>query len=364
MTLSSDAPRDVVGPNPAGVFEYNPPAANVAYFAGQPVGMNDATGIAGPLVAGLRVIGVVPQGAARDLSSYTTGTERIIVQARPFAFPQDSSFQAEDEASPYAPTNAPVYWDSSANSATASSAGGANAYLGALVRAKSAAIVHVDVRPRPVAPSILAAGIVAPVRGVVTSDVADLAAFTVASNDGLTYAAGERVLLAAQTTAAQCGIYVVGTVASGTAPLTRAADQFTGSSYVPGSVVEVSEGTIWRGSTWKVMATGVKIVGTNDPLYYPRKWSKTVTLSSGTYTAGAGGGSEPVFMYSTTTSAVQFTRNTAGGTLTLTTHYFCPVASRIAGKAGTAAVNVTASVAAGTINAADNSTGDLIVINW
>lgn len=35
------------------------------------------------------------------------------------------------------------------------------------------------------------------VRGVVFANVADLAAFTVAGNDGLTYAAGERVLLAA-----------------------------------------------------------------------------------------------------------------------------------------------------------------------
>ncbi|MFI0434026.1 MAG: hypothetical protein ACH36H_12910, partial [Candidatus Nanopelagicales bacterium] len=50
------------------------------------------------------------------------------------------------------------------------------------------------------------------VRGVVYSNVASLAAFTVASNDGLTYTEGQRVLLANQTTAAQNGIYVVGAV--------------------------------------------------------------------------------------------------------------------------------------------------------
>ena len=202
------------------------------------------------------------------------------------------------------------------------------------------------------------------VRGVVTANVADLTAFTVASNDGLTYAAGERVLLAGQTTAAQCGAYVVGTVAAGVAPLTRAPDMPSGAAYVNGAVIEVSEGTIWLGSTWKAMCTGAKVVGTDDPLFYPRKWSKTVTLSSGTYLAGAGGGSEPVFLYSATTSSVLATRNTAGGTLTLTTHYFCPVSARIAGKAGTAAVSVTASVAAGTVNTADNSTVDLAVTNW
>jgi hypothetical protein len=202
------------------------------------------------------------------------------------------------------------------------------------------------------------------VRGVVTANVSDLTAFTVASNDGLTYVEGERVLLAAQTTAAQCGIYTVGTVAAGAAPLTRATDMPTGMAITNGMVVEVSEGTIWRGSSWKAMCTGAKVVGTDDPLFYPRRWSKIVTLASGTYTAGAGGGSEPVFLFSTTTSDVQATRNTAGGTLTNTTHYFAPTTGRIAGKAGTAAVVVTASVAAGTVNTADTSTINLMVTNW
>jgi len=202
------------------------------------------------------------------------------------------------------------------------------------------------------------------VRGVVTANIADLSAFTVAGNDGLTYAAGERVLLVGQTTAAQCGIYTVGTVGGGTAALTRSADMPAAMAIINGMTVEVSEGTIWRGSSWKAMCTGAKVVATDDPLFYPRRWAKTVTLSSGTYLAGAGGGGEPVFLFSTTTSSVNATRNTAGGTLTSTTHYFCPVASRVAGKAGTAAVSVTASVAAGTVNTADTSTVDLMVTNW
>lgn len=204
------------------------------------------------------------------------------------------------------------------------------------------------------------------VRGVVTANVADLTAFTVASNDGLTYVAGDRVLLPVQTTAAQCGIYVVGTVAGATAPLTRATDMPAGLALPNGSVIEASEGTTFAGSTWKSMATttGGAVIGTNDPLFYPQNFRKTVALVSGTIIIGAGGGSEPLFLFSTTKSSVTATRNTAAGTLTNTTHYFCPVSGRVAGKAGTGAVSVTASVAAGTVNTADTSTVDVLVVNW
>lgn len=203
------------------------------------------------------------------------------------------------------------------------------------------------------------------VRGVVMNNVASLSSFTVTGNaydDGLTYEAGDRVLLVGQSTAAQNGVYVVGTVTSTTAPLTRATDMPAGAAYVNGSVVEVSEGTIWRGSSWKVMGTGALVVGTDNPAYYPRVWMKTVTLSSGTYATATA--TDGVFLYSTTTSSVQATRNTAGGTLTNTTHYFCPVAGRTAGIAGTGQVTVTASVAAGTVNTADTSTVDLQITNW
>lgn len=207
-------------------------------------------------------------------------------------------------------------------------------------------------------------------RGVVTANVSDLTAFTVAGNDGITYAAGEVVLLAAQTTAADCGLYMVGKVASGTAPLTRVPDLFTGQNLKPGTTVEVSEGTQWAGSTWKAMATGTKVIGTNDPVFYPRSFRKVITLVSGTTTIGAGGGSEALFLWSTTgstagpASSVVVTRDTVSGTVTPTIMYACPVGSRIAGKAGTAAVAINAAVAAGTTNTADNSTVLVNVTNW
>lgn len=198
------------------------------------------------------------------------------------------------------------------------------------------------------------------VRGVVTANVASLSAFTVASNDGLTYAAGERVLLAGQTTASQNGIYVVGTVGGGTAALTRATDFAASAAIVNGCVVEVSEGTLWAGSSWKAMCTGACVVGTNDPLFYPRTVKATVTLASGVYALGA---TEGLFLFSTTKSAVAATYNTPN-TITLSVALKCAVADRTAGKSGTAAATVKAVKADASTNTADVSTVDVVVTNW
>lgn len=199
------------------------------------------------------------------------------------------------------------------------------------------------------------------VRGAVFANVADLAAFTVASNDGLTYVAGERVLLANQTTAAQCGIYVVGTVAGGTAPLTRADDMPSGATIQNGYVVHASEGTLFKGSEWKALCTGAAVIGTNDPVFYPRICQGTLTLASGTKALGA---TEGLYLVSTTRSSVQLAFNTAGGVKTGTVDYGCAVAGRTAGKSGTAALTVIACVEAGTIQNQDNSTIDWLVTNW
>lgn len=195
-------------------------------------------------------------------------------------------------------------------------------------------------------------------RVVVTSNVADLAAFVV-SQDGVTLAAGDRVLLVNQTTAAQNGLYVVGTVAV-TAPLTRVADLPAAASYINGSTVEISEGTAWAGSTWKSMATGAKVVGTHDPLFYPKVWKKKVTLVAGTVTIAS---ADDLWLWSATTSTIHVSRNTAN-TVSSTVEYTCPSATRTAGKKATASIDVWAAVAAGTINVADVSTLDVTVINF
>lgn len=199
-------------------------------------------------------------------------------------------------------------------------------------------------------------------RGAVFANVASLAAFTVAGNDGITYVAGDVVLLAAQTTAAQNGPYVVGTVTSGTAPLTRPAWWSTGSPIIPGQVIQLGgEGTIYGGSEWKALCAKSKIIDTDDPVFYPRVCKATVTLASGTYTLGA---TEGLFVKSTTRSIAVASRNTVGGTVTSTIMYALPVAGRTAGISGTGALQVNAVVAAGTTNAADTSTVDVLLQNW
>lgn len=205
-------------------------------------------------------------------------------------------------------------------------------------------------------------------RNVVTGNISSLAAYTVAAsptvNDNVANIAGDRVLLVGQTTPAQNGLYVVGTVATGTAPLTRAPEAPTGVSLKLGRVVEIGpEGAVYYGSEWKSFATtaGGPVVGTNDPVFYPREYKKTITLSSGTYTIGAGGGNEPLFLRSTTASSVQLTLNTPAGTLG-TNKLGAPAASRIAGIAGTAAVVVNSYVDAGTVSG-ETSTVDVLIKN-
>lgn len=199
------------------------------------------------------------------------------------------------------------------------------------------------------------------VRGVVAANIADLAAFTVASNDGLTYAEGDLCLLVLQTTAAQCGIYKVGVVAAGVAALTRVVPHEAGRKILNGMVVEVSEGTLYAGTSWKAMCTGAKVFGTDDPLFYPRKIHSTITLVAGTLAMGA---TQGTWLFSTTKSDVQVTRNTAGTSTATTGGYSAAVAGRTAGKVGTAVVTVQAEVAAGTINNADVSTLDVLITNW
>lgn len=201
-------------------------------------------------------------------------------------------------------------------------------------------------------------------RGVVTANVASLAAFAgvtggTAFDTGVTCVAGDVVLLVGQTTAAQNGPYVVGTVATGTAPLTRLPDCAAASAIEQGTTFEVGfEGTLYGGSTWKTTCTGVKVWGTDDPLLFPRKCSGVLTLSSGSKTLGSADG----LFVRATTCPVHATLNTPGGTLTTTIGYHA--SARTAGTLGTAALTIIAHVAAGSVQSGDTSTVDWSVQNW
>lgn len=194
----------------------------------------------------------------------------------------------------------------------------------------------------PVANVDSRAGIVHSARGVVTANVADLNAFTVATHDGLTFVEGDRILLAKQTTAAQDGIYVVGVVGGGTAPLTRAVDWASAMVLPANSMVVIGEGTKWKNSRWFASVAGAITVATTAPAFYPERVKATTAamvagsvavsnewilsdsssvvmlsakapggtqgnLSSGTLTAGAGTGSFTIASDSgTDTSTVSY----------------------------------------------------------
>ncbi len=207
-------------------------------------------------------------------------------------------------------------------------------------------------------------------RGAVFNNVASLASFTVTGNaydDGLTYAAGDIALLVNQTTGSQDGPYVVGTVASTTAPLTRPTWWAAASVQPGGCIFVTNEGTEFRRKLWMATLAGPITVGTSSPAFYPNNYRKTITLAAGTYKIGFGSTATPdeaLFLLSTTESIVTFDRDTAGGTLTGTVMYACPVATRTAGTPGAGFVVINSVIEAGTLQNQDTSTIGVTITNW
>lgn len=193
--------------------------------------------------------------------------------------------------------------------------------------------------------------------GIVTANVADLTAFAVATNtDGLTHVAGNIVALIAQTTAAQNGLYLVGTVATGAAPLTRISQLSSGEVITQGQIrFSVQAGTVFAHSEWKNTAAGT--VGTDDPAFYPREVTITQALVAGAATIT----SVPVL--SATKSRVSITRSTAN-TCAATDGGYVLNGNPTPGALGTASVPIMASVLAGTLNNADLSTLHISIANY
>lgn len=211
-----------------------------------------------------------------------------------------------------------------------------------------------------------ASGSVAPVtesfqvRGVCTT-AETLASFDSVSGgtprDGVTYAQGDIVLLVNQAAKAANGPYVVGLVAAGAAPLTRPAWFATGATVKGGLVFEVSEGTLFAQTSWKITTAGAITVDTTTFDCYPRSVTQAITLVAGTTAALT-----TVPILSATKSGFCYARTTAN-TTTLTIIY-APNGAVTAGIAGTGSVTWMACVAAGTINVADISVGNLTIVNW
>lgn len=114
-----------------------------------------------------------------------------------------------------------------------------------------------------------------PVRAVATSNITLSGTQTI---DGVALAAGDRVLVAGQSTASANGIYVV---ASGT--WTRATDADQTGEIAPGTTVYVAEGTAEGDKTWGLVGDATITVGTTA-----QSWGR-VGGNGTVYTAGNDG---------------------------------------------------------------------------
>lgn len=82
--------------------------------------------------------------------------------------------------------------------------------------------------------------------------------------DGVTLVAGDRVLLTNQSPDSQNGIYVVGTVSAGTAPLTRDSHFNTSAAIANAGVIEVTEGSVFGGGGWMTTFKSSDTLGTTS----------------------------------------------------------------------------------------------------
>ena len=184
----------------------------------------------------------------------------------------------------------------------------------------AATVVHyVDVATAASLPAYTA------VNGVLTA--AANGALTI---DGLAMAAGMRVLLTLGAAGVDNGIYQVTSAGSGSAPyvLTAAPDWAYGSTQLGMSIVEVGwRGTVWANATWKSSATAATtiVVGTTNPLFYPRVHKFQVTLSGGAgsnasswvLAATGANGSKCLCVDTSSAAAVKATATSGAGTGTV-----------------------------------------------
>lgn len=191
--------------------------------------------------------------------------------------------------------------------------------------------------------------------GIITAD----ANGAIGTQDGLTLVANDVVVMppGVAVAAAEAGPWVVTAAGSAGAKfvLTRPTWWAHAASIAAGSIVDVAAGTTFAGTRWKVFATAAITVGTTDPSFYPERVSVAATLVGGHKAITS------VPIRSATLTNYILTRKTAD-TCTLTTGGYHPL-SITAGGLGTATVDITACVAAGTINVADISVMIVTIVN-
>jgi len=114
-------------------------------------------------------------------------------------------------------------------------------------------------------------------RAVVTANQASLT--TLITADGVTFAAGDVMLLVGQTTASQNGPWIAAAGA-----WQRPSWFTTQFGALADSNFEISEGTSWAHSTWKLTTQGNIVVGTTSLAFYPRIVKGSQALSGGAAT--------------------------------------------------------------------------------
>lgn len=199
------------------------------------------------------------------------------------------------------------------------------------------------------------------VDGVMTAD-ADGALGT---QDGVTdLAVGDEVLIQAGTTnldnAEEAGPYVITALGGVSDPfvLTRPSWWAHDAELRPGSTIEVDEGTLYGGSTWKSFCAKDEAVGTDAPDLYPDYVAQQVTLAAGASTIA----NVPIL----SASKVVMSPTLIGGTpAATTTNYEKKLSSGVtAGVLGTASIIIEAQSVAGTIVNTDVSVLNVGIRNW
>ena len=116
------------------------------------------------------------------------------------------------------------------------------------------------------------------------------------SQDGVTLVQNDRVLLTGQTTASQNGIYTLGVVTSGFAPLTRSTDADVSSEVLSGMYSWVQEGTVYADTGWVLTTDGTIVLGTTSLSFTQFSGAGQITAGTGltktgnTLNVGAGTG--------------------------------------------------------------------------